>query len=682
MHFKWDETQITDADFFHALNADIKSCGSAAETFNRGDVEEAKKKILVHFRTRSTPRWYYDLRSADSGEYIKTKFPQGVSSSLKDEADDLLENRFLLADSLADFGPDLDWNIPDIYQHNSVSLNFKRMHYLLILADAYMVYSNADYLEKYKEVLSKYLNDFPLRWENREPDAFRVQNEPVQEAMSTSFRARVWLELLYTPVPYLSSVSLDLTFKMIRSIWFTAWQYRRFDTDKFTEANHHLLERSVAPFIFAVMLPEFPEIACMRNRAREVARDHIMYDFTESGAYLEHTIPYTMRATIEKFYAKPMVLAQLNGTRFLDDECKDRFQTAMDTMFRLIEPNGDFPCIGDGVKGGSVFVKDWIPKGFFNGTAAAAIAEALGIVTGKDWDSGKLPETFCCADDAGYVSDRESWDPESDYWIMSVNTRGWHRHAHLDMLTLHVSVSGTSIINDPAGNLYKLSHGPGTEALPARGFVVNLGSHNTILPCGRPIEDDVFYSTGWNAFIPAVTLEQFDSGKDFSYVRASHRGYPSVECGRELLYIKGAGLLIRDRVFKRSPPPPYNHLQRWNFAPGTELSMPKANLLRASRNGRTLLMIWPDAPGVGVSVEEVEDVKPLTEKVFRRADASFTTDESIEDRERTLPLFILPLRNNDKEPAAGAEIINLLGELIHRPIDISGDARKLRRLHE
>jgi hypothetical protein len=562
------------------------------------------------------------------------------------------------------------------------------MHYLLILADAYMIYGNTAYLDKYKEILSKYLNDFPLRWENREPDAFRVQMEPVQEAMSTSFRARAWLELLYTPVPYLPSVPLDLTFKMIRSIWFTARQYRRFDTDKFTEANHHLLERSVAPFIFAVMLPEFPEIACMQNRAREVARDHIMYDFTESGAYLEHTIPYTMRATIEKFYAKPMVLAQLNGISFLDDECRSRLQTAMDTMFRLIEPNGDFPCIGDGVKGGSVFVKDWIPKGFFKDTDSSLVAEALGILgsegreTGKDRTAGNLPETFCCAEDAGYISDRESWDSESDYWIMSVNTRGWHRHAHLDMLTLNVSVAGTSIINDPVGNLYKLAHGPGTEGLPARGFVVNLGAHNTILPFGRPIEDDIFYSTAWSPFIPKVKLEHFDSGSDFSYVRASHRGYPSVECGRELLYVKGAGLLIRDRVFKRSPPPPYNHLHRWYFAPGTELSGPQANRLKAVCNGRGLLMIWPEAPGVRVSVEKADEVMPLTDKVFHRADAAFSTDESIEDRERTLTLFILPLRNIDKAPVIGADIADLLGELIHRPINITEDARKLRKFHE
>jgi hypothetical protein len=680
----WDERLLSDGEFISELSPSDAGLSSVRDAYKRRDYGRAHRELVAHFQNRSTPTWFVDLRKADRETYCRIRGIEESSDGVIREADDLLANIFNFGGMMVSLGDDLQWHIRTLYEHSSTSIHFKRMRYLLVLADAYLYTGDSKYITKYVQILDRYLTEWPLVWEQREPSAFRVQSDPVQEAMSVAFRALVWIELLYTPIPYDRLVPVELTYRMIRSIWFAANQYRRFAEDKFIEANHHLFERGVAPFMFALMLNEFPNIAAMKTWSQRVASEHVQHDFLEDGSYLEPSVSYTMAATLELMYGKARVLGSLNGESFLDPEYDNMIDRATDLMFRLIEPAGSFPPFGDDTRRKPALYLDWISMGLFSDTIAASISRSLELVgsthsptrnLSTTAETKPLPETFGVFENAGYVSDRHAWSKQSDFYVMSTNTRGLWRHGHLDMLSVFLAVDGVILIDESAAQYYQFSHGTGSDGTVARGYLVNMSSHNTILAWGEPIEDDLRYSTDWNAIPPAVIVEDARTLETGSYVRASHTGYPSVRCTREVLYVRGHGWIFRDEVGHRSPPPGMKHSQRWHFSDDAVVKPVSHYAVYVEKSGAGLLMAWPTLSGVSITIEPCHELLEYTDTPPIRCTATFA-DESPTERVRSLPVALLPIRTPLDAEAISYMATNLqdaIAPLVSRRIDPEED---------
>lgn len=345
-------------------------------------------------------------------------------------------------------------------------------------------------------------------------------------------------------------------------------------------------------------------------------------------------------------------------------------------MFRIVEPSGTFPPIGDDLRRAQRWFPDWVDRGWFADTTAAAIAASLGLITSRPDDlEHRLPPTFGLFAEAGYATDRTDWTATADYYVMSINTRGLWRHGHLDMLSLIVAVGGRIMFDESAAAYYKHSHAGGTDGTVARGHLVNLSSHNTILAWGGPIEDDICYSTDWNAISPRVTVEHADSRADWSYLRASHTGYPSVVCRRELLSARGHGWLIRDEVAHRSPPPGMYHLQRWHLAPEASLERIDDTCVMVSHGESRLLCVWPLAEGVAIQIHRETELEIWTDNPPVVCDVRFP--ENGVNRSRALPAAFVPLWN--EVPNATIESIRttLLDPLLLRNITPEDDGGSL-----
>ena len=616
MSIPHDEREITDRDLFEALDLSWHGLEATAAAWRAGDVSAARRALVDYFRTRQKPAWHYDLRGASADTIRRDAarnfgfyemFPTGPDM-LKETvrmADAFLENRFvLLGESYElDFGPDLAWHIPELIQHNCTSAVFKRLAFLMHLAVAYLLKGNPAYLEKYSELLDRYLTEWPLVWEHRGPGAYRVQNRPTQEAMSTAFRTCAWQSLLYTDVPYDDRVPVDLTFRMIRSLWFTAWQYRRFDTDTFTHNNHHLWERGISPFRFALMLPEFPELRPMLDRGRAVGTEHAMRDFFDDGGYNEHTLPYTANMTLGIFAAASRLAAR-NDTWFLNAEAKQRIKKCFEAIASLTQPDGHLPPLGDAWE---LSAKTTLADGrdVFGSRVCDAVLQALELNGGAvaATKEAPLPALAVRYPDGGYIVGRDAWSPEADYFIMCANTRGVMGHDHQDMLSLIIAASGETIIGEPPAPLFNLTNTGKYKGSALRGYLYNMTSHNTVLAYGRPIRDDIFFGSNWGGFPAPVKVLDFAPAERHLYVRAAHDGYTCSRHQREVLFVHGTGWLILDRIIQ-GPSLEMPHVQRWHFERGTAIRNPDSHSVLATKGKAGLLCVWPETPEVCLEAHE------------------------------------------------------------------------------
>lgn len=615
MNIPHDEREITDEDFFEALDLSLPGLEATAKAYRANDLPGARRAIVEYFRARQEPAWHYDLRGASPDTVVRDAdrnfvyyeiFPRGPDKIEKtvELADAFLENRFILLEGgghALSFGPDLNWHIPELQQHNCTSAVFKRHQFLLHLAVAYLLKGTPAYIEKYVELLDRYLTEWPLKWENRGPGAYTVQNHPVQEAMSTAFRTCTWLSLLYTDVPYDDRVPVDVTFRMIRSLWFTAWQYRRFDDDTFTHNNHHLWERGIAPFQFALMLPEFPGLRPMLERGRAVGVEHAMRDFFDDGGYNEHTMHYTAEMTLGILAAASRLAAQ-NNTWFLNDEAKERVRKCFETTASLTQPDGYLPPIGDAWE---FSAKTTLVDGrdAFGSSVCDAVLSALQLDDQATSAEAELPPLAVRYPDGGYIAGRDAWSPEANYFIMCANTRGVMGHDHQDMLSLIIAAKGDTIIGEPPAPLFDFTNTGKYKGSILRGYLYNMTSHNTLLAYGKPIRDDIFFSANWGGFPEPVKVFDFRPADKYLYVRAAHDGYTCSRHQREVLFVHATGWLILDRIIQ-GPSLDAPHVQRWHFERGTVIRNPDSHSVLATKGKGALLCVWPETPDVCLEAHE------------------------------------------------------------------------------
>lgn len=671
--FPFDERKITDKDFFNAMDLNGHGLGAVRRAVRAGDLSAARRATVAYFRRRRRPRWFFDLRGA-TRDQVREVFGAGCRQHLEC-ARAMLKNRLLLGPEITvNLGRRLNWHQRELQEHNSTSLRFKRMPYLRSLGVAYLTTGRKNFIEKYVEVLDRYLREWPLVWENRGPGAYIVQNNPVQEAMSTAVRAMLWIELLYTDVSYDPLVPIDLTFRMIRSIWFTAWQYRRFDTDGFGPYNHHLFERGTMPFQFALMLPEFPAIRPLLARGRKVTAEHLARDFSPDGGYGEHSMAYAASATLVGMYARTMTLGQLNGKRLLGKAPEGRLRRAFEATAGLAMPQGVMPDIGDG--GGS-------PAGpilrtgedVLKSRTCAAVRRALKLERGRT-KSRDLPPLSIHFKGGGYVAGRDAWRTDANYFIMSSNSWTRSGHAHHYMLSLILSIGGETMIGEPAAKIYTVTNTGRYKGTALRGHLYNMTSHNTVLANAKPIREDRYFARDWGTFPLPVEVQAFEPGKRSLYVRAAHNGYGYCRHQREVLFAHGAGWLVADRILGAAPVKPA-HIQRWHFEGGVEVTRLDRRALLAVRGRSRLLCVWPDVKGALLKLVRDQIFKADPRWQGRRfpwiADAGFS------EGARLLPVLFIAVRKRPNKNLV-TQARSLLDGVIKSGLDIDRVSRGLRSL--
>ncbi|MDA0749070.1 MAG: hypothetical protein O2954_21325, partial [bacterium] len=322
-----DERAVTDQDFFQALDPKRRDLTPMRNAAKNGNMEEARRLAVEHFRTRTNPKWFFDMRSKCRGK-VPAAWP-GLDTGALHRADSLLRNRFLLRgnnEALAfNSGKNLKWRTAEMRQLASTAYALKRGNFFRDLAIAYAHTGRTDYAEKFTYLLERWQADWPLVVDDDfHPKTAVLARSDGHDTMTTAFRWFSWMDCLYSGILFTPQVPSEAAFRLIRSLWFTALQYRTYETSPYVPANHHLFERGTSPFLFGVMLPEFPEVARLVQQAAPVIEKHTEHSFLPDGGYEERTTSYTTSA-LNMFFI-PLRLAARNRMPLLSRASRTRLK--------------------------------------------------------------------------------------------------------------------------------------------------------------------------------------------------------------------------------------------------------------------------------------------------------------------------------------------------------------------
>jgi len=507
--------------------------------------------------------------------------------------DEALQNRFRLTGRLVwDFGKDLRWRTQEMRGLGSPPSTFKRCHFLRDLAAAYARTGSSVYAAKFAELVGRWLADWPLVVDpDFGPGDAVLSRSDGHKAMPTAFRVINWLDCLYGGVVFAPEVPVDTAFGLIRSMWFTALQYRRYETSPYVPANHHLWERGTAPFIFGIMFPEFPEIARLVDQGRPVIARHAERSFLSDGGYEERSTSYTFAPL--RMFLRPLQLALLNRTPLLDRGQEAKVKRCVENTARTVMPHGAPPDIGDGSASAERAAKLLgLTARLLKSHVAADVVNRLRLQRHVDPDDREAVETYrpqklpltAHYPASGYFVARDGWTPRASAMSLSAPGPGLPNHAHDDALSLQLVVRGTPVVGTPMTGMYNFVQQDRyrNHAAPLRGHFHAMTSHNLVLVGGRPLRSIEDLARDWRVE-PTPVQTAWEEVKGGVRVVSAHRGYPGVKLSREVVFLYRKGWRVRDRMEGGGSGP---HVCRWHFEYGVDVAKGDGGFVATRREAR------------------------------------------------------------------------------------------------
>jgi hypothetical protein len=583
-----DERTVADEAFFAALDLSRPELASIGRALEAGDLPAARGALVEHFRVRTRPVWFLGLRDAPRGRRgaVPSSWDATTDEGLA-RANAALEHRFTLAAGLPyDFGPGLDWRTDEMRGLGSPPSAFKRCLFMRDLAHAYAQTGDPRYTAKLAYLLGRWLDDWPLVIdEDFGPRDAIMSKADGHKAMPTAFRVVTWWDVLYGGALFAPEVPRETAFRLIKSIWFTTLQYRRYATSPYVPANHHLWERGAAPFILGSMLPEFPEVAKLVGQGIAVIRRHADHGFLPDGGYEERSTAYTYGPM--HMFLMPLDFARLNGVELLSQGQATNIRGAIENMARLSLPTGDPPDTGDGgasaAKSARLFARAHRALGGSPVCVTAIRRLELGhhlepvereAFTGEAALEVELPLTVHFPH-SGYFVARDGWTRRASALSLSVPDHGLPNHSHDDALSLQLVARGARLVGTPASSLYNFVQQDTFRAHPLRGYFRGMESHNVVLVHGAPLRSNESLAPGGGPS-PTPVETTWEAVPDGIRVHGHHTAYPGVRLSREVVFRHAAGWVVRDRVAREAaaPQPPVgrpSHVARWHFEFGVEV---------------------------------------------------------------------------------------------------------------
>lgn len=591
-----EEKKTTEKDIFEALEYEkYPELSEVKIAWNNGDTAFAKKALIRYFEKRRNVKGFFDYRKIPFEKVDLSSNPQkwqsfvGLNIDLEDyiekAAEKMMENIYLLPGGVEiDMGNRFEL-LPHASQKDAqkvqqgIHIVMKRGKMFELLAVLFQRDGNPVWVEKFSGLLRAFFEQYNLTIEEFSEKSAWFQYSENRESMDVGWLLLTFINLLNTRIFY--EIDTELAFEMIKRIWFFGMQFHRYDTDAFYPHNHHFFERGITPYITAKLVPEFKELRSMEQRGKKVILEHIEKDFTESGAYSEHSIGYFFGATVSEMLYRVLYVAKAEKDDFFDDKAKRKIKRIFEAACYLASPEECYPVIGDK---GDIIIDEMLRMGAElsdHRMAKEVLAARQGKVT-------KIPLDFC-SPEAGFITSRSSYQRDSSYFLMCAKQGcEMSSHDHLDMLSLNLAVRGSMIFEESAaGDIY----GRFIMNKPHRGFLYNMSSHNTVLAHGEPITADRYFSSCWGVAKPDTILDVWNPEEKRVTLRAHHNGYGFCTVYRELMFWREKGFFIKDSVVLggRDPRP---HVQRWFLAKGTAYQKLGENCYLFMRGNAKLLCTW------------------------------------------------------------------------------------------
>lgn len=616
-----DERLVSDEEVFAAFDLSLPGLIKTSAAINSGNIPLAKKELIRYFKTRQNVRYSYDYRSLPLTPIDTDTNPRlfqasmGLRGSLKDFC--LFSGRKMVDHIYVRPGANrLETNLGENYEnlphfnyykdqgkkHRTDLDIFVRGPFFEYLAVLYHETGDPKVLRSFEETLLMFFKHYPLVIECQDPDAHHFSFTEERDVMSAGWLTLSYISLLYTRIPY--EISAELAFEIIKRIWYLGIQVRRFDYRSYYPYNHHMWERGLVPFILGTILPEIPAFTEVKPLGAAIVRRHIMEDFNEQGGYSEHSLPYWAGAALGEMICRGISLARLNKEELLDEETRLRISQSFNILALISPPHPAYPSLGDN---GGPLVEPVLYTGW-QSIGNEYCREILEIRQKATAPSPSLPLDYC-NDKTGFYCSRSGFAPDGDYVLMSVKTDCQNSgHNHMDMLSLFLSMGGQEFIGEPHARQIYHTAPAGSKS---RGYLYNMGSHNTVLVHGKSTQADRMYENKWGVYRPDSPVSAFYSNEDGSYVRAYHDAYSFCRHTRNILFCRMGGILIADSLqngSRVSDP----HLQRWHLFPDVTYRQVDGRTLELEKNGIRLLCMWTGSPVL--HIWQKEDLCPLSVK--------------------------------------------------------------------
>lgn len=607
------EQLVTDEQVLQAFDYSLPGLAAAGAAFAQGDLAGAKALLCEYFRTRTNVHFLFDYRGRPLRPINPEENPYafqaalGFGTQLKafclKAGEKMLQNIYTLpGEGRGEI--DLGKNFERMIHFNFLTDQgtghrhhldmFVRGQFFEYLAILYHETGEQKVCEQFRTILAKFLQTYPLQVVDTSPGANRFQYEEDRDAMSVGFLALSYLTLLYTQLPY--DAGEDTVFTLIKHLWFLGLQFRRFDTDSYKPYNHHMWERGLVPFMLGTLLPEIPDFTPMRDHGAAIVCRHVKDDFNEQGGYNEHSIAYWGGAALGEMLYRGVSIARSNDVTLLDEDAMQRLDKSFTVLAAIAPCALRYPTLGDNR---GPLVNSILQLGAAM-TDNAACRALLSVRTGQKNPDANVLLHDSCNEKAGFVCLRDENYGEKSYLLMSAKTDcGASGHNHMDMLSLFVSIRGKSIIGEPNADFFYRNVKMGSAQ---RGYLYNMGAHNTVLAFGSPIVPDRMFADKWGVYRPDSPVTAFESTPQGAYVCAHHVGYPQCRHTRKLLFARSGALFIRDEMARgnRVSEP---HIQRWHLEPGCVVTPLDAFSVKIHKEGVALLCVWDEGCQISVKTD-------------------------------------------------------------------------------
>lgn len=633
-----DERAVRDEEVFAAFDLAYPGMEHVKAALDAGDMGRAKKALVQYFETRTNVNYYYDYRKMPLGPIDTDGNPylfqssMGLQGSLKDFC--LFAGRKMMQHIYVrpgrertelDLGEDYE-NCPHYNgyedcgkKHRTTMDIFVRGIFLEYLSVLYHETGDRGVLACLEELLNVFWKTYPLIVACTEPSTAHFSEIEERDVMSVGFLILNHITLLYTRLPY--EMHIETAFGIIKHLWFMGLQFRRFDTDTYRKYNHHMWERGLVPFILGTLFPEIPDFAGMKETGANVVRRHVLDDFNEEGGYSEHSIPYWSGAALCEMICRGVYLARLNKETLLDEETLGRVNKSFDILAQLSAPGERYPSLGD--NGGPQ-----IDPVLQSGAAALENQFCQQTLAARLSDAGEgdaaIPLDYC-SDKTGFFCTKSSLKKDADYILMSAKVNcGNVGHNHMDLLSLFVSVHGQEFIGEPYARAIYHTAWVGHEL---RGYLYNMGSHNTVLAFGKPVQPDETYASKWGVLRPDTPVTAFETQREGCYVSAYHDAYTHSRHVRSILSCRKRGFLIRDELIGGDRMD-RESVQRWHLFPDVKWEQTGERAVLLEKNGAKALLLWGGIPRLQFWRKEA--LYPLVvkekEKIATTIDVHFKAD--------------------------------------------------------
>ena len=558
------------------------------------------------------PEFFFPAHGAqERADLLRTHLPAEALEIIH-QADDIRRHHFrLLGYDDLDYGTEIDWHLDRVHGKRAplepwfkipflefaavgdhkITWELNRHQQLVTLAKAWLLSKDEKYV---RELIAQWhswmkANPYPLgiNWGSALEVAFR----------SLSW---IWVDQMLGDAPGYTELRREL----LPALAFHGRSIERFLSTYFSP-NTHLLGEAVALFFLGTLYPQIAAASRWQQTGWKIVLQAAQRQVHPDGVYFEQSLHYHVYAL--DFFLHARLLAAKNGLEIPGeyDSTLGRMLSVVQALSQAGPPEG----FGDD-DGGRVFnsrrnrtehMTDPLAVGTLlygreDLSAARLTEESIWLFGQQAVDAfpveNAFPVPLSAAFPNGGLYILANSQPYAQQMVVDAGPQGVGRcgHGHADALSVRLTMDGQRWLVDAGSGVY-ISKDPAD-----RNTFRGTAAHNTMrvdgldqAVCGDPFS--------WIA-IPTTRVENWRSGKTFSYFAGSHDGYarladPVTHC-RYLVQISGGPALVRDVALGQKE----HELEvLWHFGPDVEVSEARKNMLVASQaagEGPALSMIVPD----------------------------------------------------------------------------------------